>query len=275
MQINVMRYEKSDFRGSGRTQRQEVRRTGDDPRTDSLQEDTRSRPGARFNGSTSIRHTVIREVAGVSLKDEKTMIKCNVTVCGTIGREAASRTGKEGKTFLSFPLRVAIQGKDGQSETVEIGVSRDGGQDEAAGYRKGSRIEATGTMYLKRRGERLYFNLFADRIVPAAADAADAIEGEMSFRGKAGKNIEERIDKNGKPYTVFSAFSAEKTEDGFEYQWVRFLCFDRGREEWLQPGARVEVKGAMSVAVHNGKPDLSCRAEELAPYVAEPDNANR
>ena len=82
-------------------------------------------------------------------------------------------------------------------------------------------------------------------------------------------------DKNGKPYTVFSAFSAEKTEDGFEYQWVRFLCFDRGREEWLQPGARVEVKGAMSVAVHNGKPDLSCRAEELAPYVAEPDNANR
>ncbi len=275
MQINVMRYEKSDFRGSGRTQRQEVRRTGDDPRTDSLQEDTRSRPGARFNGSTSIRHTVIREVAGVSLKDEKTMIKCNVTVCGTIGREAASRTGKEGKTFLSFPLRVAIQGKDGQSETVEIGVSRDGGQDEAAGYRKGSRIEATGTMYLKRRGERLYFNLFADRIVPAAADAADAIEGEMSFRGKAGKNIEERKDKNGKPYTVFSAFSAEKTEDGFEYQWVRFLCFDRGREEWLQPGARVEVKGAMSVAVHNGKPDLSCRAEELAPYVAEPDNANR
>ena len=189
--------------------------------------------------------------------------------------EAASRTGKEGKTFLSFPLRVAIQGKDGQSETVEIGVSRDGGQDEAAGYRKGSRIEATGTMYLKRRGERLYFNLFADRIVPAAADAADAIEGEMSFRGKAGKNIEERKDKNGKPYTVFSAFSAEKTEDGFEYQWVRFLCFDRGREEWLQPGARVEVKGAMSVAVHNGKPDLSCRAEELAPYVAEPDNANR
>ena len=98
-------------------------------------------------------------------------------------------------------------------------------------------------MYLKRRGERLYFNLFADRIVPAAADAADAIEGEMSFRGKAGKNIEERKDKNGKPYTVFSAFSAEKTEDGFEYQWVRFLCFDRGREEWLQPGARVEGQG--------------------------------
>ena len=63
------------------------------------------------------------------------MIKCNVTVCGTIGRDAATRTGKEEKTFLSFPLRVAIQSKDGQSETVEIGVSRDGGPEEAAGYR--------------------------------------------------------------------------------------------------------------------------------------------
>lgn len=214
------------------------------------------------------------EVAGVSLKDKKTMIKCNVTVCGTIGRDAATRTGKEEKTFLSFPLRVAIQSKDGQSETVEIGVSRDGGPEEAAGYRSGSRIEATGTMYLKRRGERLYFNLFADRIAPAATDAADAIGGEISFRGKVGKNIEERKDKNGKPYTVFSAFSAEKTDEGFEYQWVRFLCFDRGCEEWLQPGARVEVKGAMTVTVHNGKPDISCRAEELAQYVPESDNTN-
>ena len=96
------------------------------------------------------------EVAGVSLKDKKTMIKCNVTVCGTIGRDAATRTGKEEKTFLSFPLRVAIQSKDGQSETVEIGVSRDGGPEEAAGYRSGSRIEATGTMYLKRGAKALF-----------------------------------------------------------------------------------------------------------------------
>ena len=24
---------------------------------------------------------------------------------------------------------------------------------------------------------------------------------------------------------MFSAFSTEKVEDGFEYQWVRFFCF--------------------------------------------------
>lgn len=30
------------------------------------------------------------------------MIKCNVTVCGVIGRNASIRTNKEGKTFLVF-----------------------------------------------------------------------------------------------------------------------------------------------------------------------------
>ena len=78
------------------------------------------------------------------------MIKCNVTVCGVIGRDASTRTGKEDKKFLSFPLRVAIQGKDGQSGTVEISVSKDGNEDEAVGYRNGSRVEVTGTMYLKQ-----------------------------------------------------------------------------------------------------------------------------
>ena len=28
-------------------------------------------------------------------------------------------------------------------------------------------------------------------------------------------------------YTMFSAFSTEKVADGFEYQWVRFFCFNR------------------------------------------------
>ena len=53
------------------------------------------------------------------------MIKCNITACGTIGRDASMRTTKEEKTFLTFPLRVVLQGKDGRNETVEISVSKD------------------------------------------------------------------------------------------------------------------------------------------------------
>lgn len=87
------------------------------------------------------------------------MIKCNVTVCGTIGRNASARTNKEGNSFLSFPLRVTIPDRDGQNEVIEISVSKDGSQEEASGYRNGSHVEITGTLFLKRRGDKLYFNL--------------------------------------------------------------------------------------------------------------------
>lgn len=200
------------------------------------------------------------------------MIKCNVTVCGVIGYDASVRTNKEGKSFVAFPLRVMVPVSDGQSEKIEISVRKDDGQEEVSAYRNGSRVEVKGTMYLKRRGDKLYFNLFADSI--GATEAADSVQGEMNFRGKVGQNIEERKDKKDKPYTMFSAFSAEKVDDGFEYQWIRFFCFGKEREEWLQHGVRIEAKGEMSLSVHNGKPDLSCRVEELAPYVAESSNSN-
>lgn len=203
------------------------------------------------------------------------MIKCNVTVCGVIGRDASVRTSKEGKSFLTFPLRVTVPATDGQDKPIDIDVSRDGGTEEASGYRSGSRVEITGTMYLKRRGERLYFNLFASGIGAAAADAADSISGELAFRGKVGQSIEQRKDKKDQPYTVFSAFSTEKVDDGFEYQWVRFICFGKEREEWLQPGVKVEAKGEMELSAHKGKLNLSCRAEEVAPYVAESSNTNQ
>lgn len=198
------------------------------------------------------------------------MIKCNVTVCGVIGRDASTRTNKEGKSFLTFPLRVMVPATDGEGKSVEIDVSRDGGPEEAAGYRNGSRVEITGTMYLKHRGDKLYFNLFANEVV--ATDAADVVKGELVFRGKVGRSIEERRDKKDQPYTVFSAFSTEKVNDGFEYQWVRFFCFGKQREEWLQPGVRVEAKGEMSLSAHNGKLNVSCKAEELA--LCETDSSN-
>lgn len=203
------------------------------------------------------------------------MIKCNVTVCGVIGRDASTRTNKEGKSFLTFPLRVVVPATEGQGKSVEIDVSRDGDSEKASGYRGGSRVEITGTMYLKRRGEKLYFNLFANEIRTAAADADDSVKGELVFRGKVGQNIEEKRDKKEQPYTVFSAFSAEKVDDGFEYQWVRFFCFGKQREEWLQTGVRVDARGEMNLSAHNGKLNVSCKAEELAPYVADSSNSNQ
>lgn len=203
------------------------------------------------------------------------MIKCNVTVCGVIGRDALTRTNKEGKSFLTFPLRVVVPSTDGQGKPVEIDVSQDGGPEEASGYRSGSRVEITGTMYLKHRGDKLYFNLFANVVTGDSADSADSISGELVFRGKVGQSIEERRDKKDQPYTVFSAFSTEKVDDGFEYQWVRFFCFGKQRDEWLQPGVRVDARGEMNLSAHNGKLNVSCKVEEVAPYVADSSNSNQ
>ena len=54
------------------------------------------------------------------------MIKCNVTVCGIINRDATTRTNKEGKPFFTFPLQIMVPATDGQEKPVEIDVSKDG-----------------------------------------------------------------------------------------------------------------------------------------------------
>lgn len=203
------------------------------------------------------------------------MIKCNVTVCGVIGRDASIRTNKEEKSFLVFPLRIMIPATGGQNTTIEVDVSKNATGEDAAGYRNGLRVEVTGTMYLKRRGDKLYFNLLAGEIRTVTEGSEDSVKGEMAFRGKVGQHIEEKKDKKEQPYTMFSAFSAEKVEDGFEYQWVRFFCFGKEREEWLQPGVRVEARGEMTLSAHNGKVNISCKTEELAQYVADSSNSNQ
>lgn len=96
----------------------------------------------------------------------------------------------------------------------------------------------------------------------------------MHFRGKTGKNIEEKTDKTGKNFLQFSAFSAEKVNDGFEYLWVRFMGFGREREAWLQPKVSIEVKGELEVSVYNDKLNITCMVTELSEYVKPPYNPN-
>ena len=115
----------------------------------------------------------------------------------------------------------------------------------------------------------MYYNLSASNINHEPAEAQDCIKGELELRGKVGKNIEERTDKKGIPYCQFSAFSAEKVHDGFEYVWVRFFLSDGKREAWLQPGARIQVKGTLGLSVFNDRLDFTCRVSEMKEYGTE------
>ena len=99
---------------------------------------------------------------------------------------------RKGKTFLVFPLRVMIPDTDGKTMPIEVDVSKDTAGKEVSKYRNGSRIEVSGTMYLKHRGDKLYFNLFINEIRTATADAKDTVKGELVFRGKVGQHIERK-----------------------------------------------------------------------------------
>lgn len=202
------------------------------------------------------------------------MIKCNVTVCGIVAQQAAMRTSKEGKPFLAVPVKVVVPARNGSDKTIEISVRKDGSEADIADYRVGERIEVTGTLTLKQRGDKLYFNLSADDVDFSPKTDEDAVTGEMEFRGKVGKRIDERTDKKGNPYLQFSAHSTEKVGESFESIWVRFIRFDAERDAWLQPGCRVQVKGEVSLSAYNDSLNISCKVAEMSEAVKPEYNNN-
>lgn len=52
------------------------------------------------------------------------MIKCNVTINGIVSRTASMRTNKEGKSYISFAVKISILAKAGSSKQVEVFVSK-------------------------------------------------------------------------------------------------------------------------------------------------------
>ena len=200
------------------------------------------------------------------------MIKCNVTICGVVSKAATCRNDKDGKPFVTFAVNVVIPAKNGINKTIEVGVTKDGTLTDVPVIELGARIELAGTLTLKKRGDNLYFNLAATGINAATLANEDSITGQMEFRGKTGKQIEEKKDKKGRPFIAFNAFSAEKVQDGFEYTWVRFIRFDHEREAWLQPSMKISAKGNLELSVYNDRLNITCRFDEISEYVPQPYN---
>lgn len=200
------------------------------------------------------------------------MIRCNVTVCGVVSKVATCRTNKDGQPFVTFAMNVVVPAKSGINKTIEVSVLKDGTLTEVGNIVTGQRIEVAGTLVPKKRGDALYFNMTATGINCDMGATEDSIVGKLEFRGKVGKNIKEKQSKKGEPYLMFSAFSAEKVQDGFEYLWVRFVRFGKEREAWLVPGCKVTAKGEMELSVYNDRLGFSCKLDELAEYVPQPYN---
>lgn len=201
------------------------------------------------------------------------MIKCNVTVCGTLSRSAVKRTNKEGKPFSTFGINLVIPASVGINKTIEISVAKDG-DDDLSMLPVGSRVEVTGVLTFHKKDDNLWFNLSATGINSFNAGDKDSITGEMEFRGTLGKKaIDAKNDKKGNPFKVFSGYSSERisqateTEEAkYAFTWVRFVQFNANDSDWLMPSIGVDVKGDLDVTVYNDNISLGCRVKELAQW---------
>lgn len=203
------------------------------------------------------------------------MIKCNVTICGTVSRAAQMRTNKEGKPFLTFGVNVVIPAKSGINKTIEISVAKDGGtNDELSQYAVGSRVEVVGVLTFHKKGEALYFSMSATGINNFDAPGDDSVKGDIEFRGSLGNKIESKTDKKGNPFLVFSAFSTEKNGEDFAFTWVHFMQFGETQKDWMAPKAGIEAKGELQLGVFNDRLDITCRVSELKEYEKKPYPSN-
>ena len=204
------------------------------------------------------------------------MIKCEVSkLCAVIDRQAEPKKGKDGQTFLSFSVKLPVEGRDGFLSGILISVSVDGDKGKAADLTVGRRVEIQGTLSPRKKGDNVYFNLRAEDVKVVGKNEADAIEGEMHFQGKIGKDrdgrpaVENRTDKKGNPFQTFSAYSSEKDGDNREYLWVRFLNFSPENDGCVKAEAFIDVKGDLQLGFFNNKPDICCRVREIQPWTLQ------
>lgn len=200
------------------------------------------------------------------------MIKCNVSVCGTVSKAAVVRNGKDGMPFTTYSVDVVVPAKKGINKTVMVSCIMDG--DCAEAIVVGNRIDVKGVLTFKKKDDNLYFNLKGVEVSHPAAESKDGIVGDMEFKGKVGKDIDMKKDKNGKAFLMFSAFSAEKIGEEFTFTWVRFVRFSEEREEWLQPKGTIEAKGELEISVYNDRLNLGCKVAELSQWEKKPYHPN-
>ena len=195
------------------------------------------------------------------------MIKCEVSVCGTINKEAIIRTNKDGKSFMSFAMNIVLPTTSG-SKVIDVSVLCDNDRNyDLSKFCVGTRLNISGTLLFKKRGDYLYLNLYAEGFEFENVAAIDSIKGSMQFRGKLGKTIEEKTDKKGNKYHTFSGVSSEKVSDGFEYIWVSFFDFSQVLNDAIKPETKVEIAGSLDLSFYKDKLTISSRVKNISQYV--------
>lgn len=198
------------------------------------------------------------------------MIKCEVEVCGKITRAASVSQTHEGQDFLTFNMSVPIKGRDGSSMDLDIAVSCDGDKGSKGVYSVGRTVLVVGTMTIRKRGGKTYYNLRATAGAELCKSSSEKkINGTMEFLGKTGKKpVEEKQDKKGNLFKTFAAFSSDKDGDNSEFTWVHFLYFNpKDGEDFLRESTYIKVSGTLQLGVYKDNVSLDCLVDTVEPWV--------
>lgn len=202
------------------------------------------------------------------------MIRADVTAIGTIKRAATIRTDKNNQPYLSFILGITLTDSKGSAKDIELFVmDTKGKQSDISLYSEKKRVSVKGSMNIRTKGEELAYYINAESITTKEVAELDSIDGDLRFVGflRKDKVCEEKTDRNGKPYLIFSAYSSEKVGDSFVNTWVNFRRFpekDTGIEtvkpEWMQPKAHVIIDGDLHLEYYGGKVRISSRVKDMS-----------
>ena len=205
------------------------------------------------------------------------MIKAEVNVVGTIKRSASVRTDKNNNPYLSFVMTVVLSDAKTTSKSIDVFVSLPNAkQDEAQSYVEGLRVAVNGNLDIRKKEDNLNFYLTGNTIATQNVAENDSISGSLSFRGYLKKeNIyQQKTDKNGHPFIVFSAYSVDKNGQEFQSTWVNFMRFPEKDAvvesvipEWMHSKAHVDITGELQVSSYNDVVRLSCRVKNMTEHV--------
>ena len=201
------------------------------------------------------------------------MIRAEITAIGTVKRAATIRTDKHNNPYLSFILAVNLADSDGKTKEIEIFVmDTKGQQSDLSLYSEKKRVSITGTLDIRTKGEDLVYYLNVKSITTQDVADLDAITGTLHFIGHLRKEnfFEEKTDRNGNPYLIFSAYSTEKVGDNFVNTWVNFKRFRDSddevlREDWFQSKANVDITGDLQISAFKGRINLASRVKSIKP----------
>ena len=174
------------------------------------------------------------------------MIKAEVNVTGTVKRNAGIRTDRNNNPYLSLILTVCLPDAKQTNHSIDVFVSLPNArQEDVYTYTEGSRLTVNGSMDFRKKEEELQFYLTGNLVSIENVTDLDAIGGTMTFRGHLKKEnvYEQKTDKNGHPYIVFSAYSSEKVG---EVKRGTYLKVTGSEGNWYKVTTRNGVTGYIS-----------------------------